>query len=96
MHMFSHTRRGFTQDSPCQNKRHSRVSLSGIPTLVPQNGEDPRLQISGMTLYRITARGFSLRRHPELDSGSSTLAVVVHKQRAWKMPNQVWHDNFTE
>ncbi|MBO5911179.1 MAG: hypothetical protein J6Q05_03190, partial [Elusimicrobiaceae bacterium] len=31
---------------------------------------------------------------PELDSGSSTLAVVVTKQHAWKIPNQVWNDVF--
>ncbi len=34
------------------------------------------------------------RRHPELDSGSSTLAVLKDKQQlqAWKIPNQVWND----
>ncbi len=31
-------------------------------------------------------------RHPELDSGSSTLAVSQGQQPTWKIPNQVWND----
>ena len=30
--------------------------------------------------------------HAELDSASSTFAVDVPKQHAWKIPNQVWND----
>ncbi len=33
-----------------------------------------------------------IRRHPELDSGSSTHAVSQGQQPAWKIPNQVWND----
>ena len=35
------------------------------------------------------------RRHPELDSGSSTHDVSQRQQprQAWKIPNQVWNDN---
>ncbi len=43
------TRRGNTQKNTYQHQCHSRVSLSGIPTLDIQNGGDPRLQTSGMT-----------------------------------------------
>jgi prepilin-type N-terminal cleavage/methylation domain-containing protein len=34
------------------------------------------------------------RRHPELDSGSSTHAVSQRQQPAWKIPNQVWNDTY--
>ena len=69
---------------------HSRMFLSGIPTLSNQSGGDPRLQASGMTSYLMSGShltykedtlnkgsfraplrsGFTLGRHPELDSGS--------------------------
>ena len=42
-------RRGNTQKNTYQHQCHSRVSLSGIPTLDIQNGGDPRLRASGMT-----------------------------------------------
>ena len=52
------TRRGCTQPVVNENKGHSRMSLSGIPTaFYDQKGGDPRLQISGMTLNDIPLMG---------------------------------------
>lgn len=47
-----------------KQNRHSRMSLSAIPTLDTQSGGDPRLQPSGMT-------NTINRRHAELVSASS-------------------------
>ena len=91
MHMFHHTRRGFTQPNEynwvgqalpdnAPVKGHTSAFIVGKNGLCCQVKPDlhsrrgfalrPSPSRPCGRLYRITARGFSLRRHPELDSGS--------------------------